>query len=90
MLRPGPHRRLDALRRAAGIAVRLVLGSAPLLVVAGLIEGFVSPAPRVPHAFKLLFGPATAFVLYSWLLLAPPPRFGRRGSESVPAPGVSG
>jgi uncharacterized membrane protein SpoIIM required for sporulation len=73
LLRPGPHRRLDALRRAAGEAVQLVLGSAPLLVVAGLIEGFISPSPEIPHGFKYVFGPVTAVLLFSWLLLSPPP-----------------
>src|SRR6185436_15321737 len=44
LLRPGLWRRRDALARAARRAVELVCGAAPVLVIAGLIEGFVSPS----------------------------------------------
>jgi uncharacterized membrane protein SpoIIM required for sporulation len=41
---PGHRTRGDSLRREARPAVALVLGTAPWLVVAGLVEGFVTPA----------------------------------------------
>ena len=43
LLAPGFLSRRDSLTEAAAIAVRLVLGVIPLLIVAGIIEGFVSP-----------------------------------------------
>src|SRR5947207_6506157 len=44
MLRPGLQLRREALARTSRRAVELVIGAAPVLVVAGLIEGFVSPS----------------------------------------------
>ncbi len=67
LLRPGLLLRREALARAARRAVELVLGAAPVLVVAGLIEGFVSPSD-VPMGLKLAIGPAVGAVLYALLL----------------------
>jgi uncharacterized membrane protein SpoIIM required for sporulation len=44
LVEPGTGTRGDALRREARPALALVLGTAPWLVVAGLVEGFVTPA----------------------------------------------
>jgi len=44
LLSPGLLRRRDALAQAAQKAVRLIIGSVPLLVIAGTIEGFISPS----------------------------------------------
>ncbi|HZA39379.1 MAG TPA: stage II sporulation protein M [Actinomycetota bacterium] len=41
---PGHRRRVDALKEEARPAVEIVLGTALWLVVAGLVEGFVTPA----------------------------------------------
>lgn len=41
---PGYRRRGDALRDEARAAVEMLIGTAPWLVVAGLVEGFVTPA----------------------------------------------
>jgi uncharacterized membrane protein SpoIIM required for sporulation len=41
---PGYRRRGDALRTETRAAVEMLLGTAPWLVVAGLVEGFVTPA----------------------------------------------
>jgi uncharacterized membrane protein SpoIIM required for sporulation len=66
LLRPGLQLRREALARAARRAVELVLGAAPVLVVAGLIEGFVSPS-ELPMELKLVFGPLAGLVLYALL-----------------------
>ena len=66
MLRPGLLLRREALARAARRAVELVAGAAPVLVVAGLIEGFISPG-ELPVEAKLAIGPLTAAVLYALL-----------------------
>jgi uncharacterized membrane protein SpoIIM required for sporulation len=44
LVEPGPGARGDALRREARPALAVVLGTAPWLVVAGLVEGFVTPS----------------------------------------------
>ncbi|WCB91688.1 hypothetical protein DSM104299_00361 [Baekduia alba] len=44
LVAPGPLRRLDALAAQARPAMAIVLGTAPWLVVAGVVEGYVSPA----------------------------------------------
>ncbi len=43
---PGTRTRLDALRTEARAAVEIVLGTAVWLVVAGLVEGFLTPAGK--------------------------------------------
>jgi len=69
VLRPGLQSRSTSLIAAARPAVELALGAACLLVVAGLIEGFVTPSGIPPQA-KLLVGLVSGIALYSWLLLA--------------------
>lgn len=70
VIHPGLSRRLDAVAQAAGKAVRLLGGCVPLLVIAGLIEGFISPAELLPWWFKWMVGVGSGAVLYGYLLLA--------------------
>lgn len=79
LLLPGDLSRSDALRTRGLEAMRLIAGCVPLLIVAGIIEGFISPAP-MPPAIKFGIGLATGLALYSYLLLA------GRGSEMVDVP----
>lgn len=53
---PGDRRRVDALRYYGHQAVQLLFGIIPLLVIAGIIEGFFSPNPAIPDSFKYLAG----------------------------------
>jgi hypothetical protein len=48
-------------------AVRLMIGVAILLVVAGTIEGFISPAPVDPRV-KYSIGVITGVAMYAYLL----------------------
>ncbi|MGI6200921.1 MAG: stage II sporulation protein M [Christensenellales bacterium] len=76
LLRPGDRSRRDSLI-AAGREILPLLGMAALLlVVAGLIEGFITPSALHP-ALKLVFAGATAVFLLIWLR---PWRFARRGA----------
>jgi uncharacterized membrane protein SpoIIM required for sporulation len=68
ILRPGLLSRGDALVAVALRAVTLCVGVASLLVVAGLLEGFVSPSD-LPAPAKYAIGAGSAVLLYSWLLL---------------------
>jgi uncharacterized membrane protein SpoIIM required for sporulation len=69
LLLPGDLSRADALKTRGLEAVSLIAGCVPLLVVAGIIEGFISPAPINP-SIKFGIGIATGIALYSYLLLA--------------------
>ncbi len=69
ILRPGLLRRRDALALAARQSVRLIIGSIPLLVVAGTIEGFISPS-ALPWPLKVFTGVMTGVALYAYLGLA--------------------
>ena len=77
VLTPGLLSRREALGLAARRAVLLVVGAAPWLVLAGLIEAFVSPS-GLPREVKLLIGPLTAVLFYAFLLLPPERWNGRR------------
>jgi uncharacterized membrane protein SpoIIM required for sporulation len=67
LVRPGLLLRREALARAARRAVELVAGAAPVLIVAGLIEGFISPS-ELPIEAKLAIGPLAGGTLYALLL----------------------
>ena len=67
LLRPGLERRSAALIRRSRRAVQVVLGCAPLLIIAGLIEGFISPS-GLPWAVKLAVGLGTGVLLHFYWL----------------------
>jgi uncharacterized membrane protein SpoIIM required for sporulation len=69
LLLPGDLSRADALKSRGKDAVILMVGVAVLLVVAGTIEGFISPSPIRP-AIKFGIGGLTGLALYSYLLFA--------------------
>lgn len=66
---PGRRTRRDALVERGREAVSLLAGTVLLLVIAGVVEGFVSPSP-LPRAGKLLFAGVTALVLAGYLAVA--------------------
>ena len=68
MIMPGDLTRADALRVRGMEAVRLMIGVAMLLVVAAIIEGFVSPAPIDPR-IKYSIAAITGLALYGYLLV---------------------
>lgn len=53
---PGKYKRGDAIKFYGTQAAQLVLGIVPMLVIAGIIEGFFSPSPIVPSPLKYLAG----------------------------------
>jgi|SRR5579864_3494823 len=65
LLFPGYLPRKESLIRAGRRSVQLILGTIPMLLVAGFIEGFISPTaiPR-PVKFTLAAGLFTLLVLY--------------------------
>ena len=69
LVNPGPFTRGAALKLAAREAVQLVMGVILLLIPAGLIEGFLSPAVEVSPLFKLLFAALMGTFLCAYLFL---------------------
>ncbi|BAZ83038.1 stage II sporulation protein M [Sphaerospermopsis kisseleviana CS-549] len=53
---PGKYRRRDAIKYYSSLAAQLVFGIVPMLIIAGIIEGFFSPNPIVPDPIKYLAG----------------------------------
>ena len=74
ILAPGRLRRSDALRENARRAGVLMIGVAGLLVIAGTIEGFITPQ-RTSEAFRFSVGALTAVSLFAYFTFA-----GRRRS----------
>lgn len=70
LLNPGLYTRLTALTLAARRALALIVAAIPLLIIAGLIEGFFSPSTTTPFIAHLAVGLLTGALLFSYLLLA--------------------
>jgi uncharacterized membrane protein SpoIIM required for sporulation len=68
LLFPGLLSRRDSLERSGGRATRLLLGTIPMLVVAGVIEGFFSPS-AAPVAMKFGLGAVLLAALTTYLFL---------------------
>lgn len=78
LLVPGQRSRRDALLERGRDAVLLLLGTVPMFVCAGLIEGFITPPAWIPPEVKLLFAGCTAVALVLYL------GFGGRPRGSMP------
>jgi len=72
LLFPGTLPRRASLVRDGGRAVRLALGIVPLLIVAGTIEGFVSPTD-LPARWKYLLAAGLFGLLILFVLRKSPP-----------------
>jgi uncharacterized membrane protein SpoIIM required for sporulation len=67
MINPKDLTRIQALKKNGLEATRLAFGCACLLVIAGTIEGFISPSD-IPAAAKIAVGIMTGIAMYSYLL----------------------
>lgn len=67
MINPKDLTRTQALKKNGLEATRLAFGCACLLVIAGIIEGFISPSD-IPAAAKIAVGITTGIAMYSYLL----------------------
>lgn len=76
MIDPGDLTRAQALKKKGIEAAKIVIGCACFLVVAGTIEGFLSPS-ALPAGVKIATGVFSGVVMYSYLVLV-----GRQQSEA--------
>ena len=72
LIAPSLYTRKRTLTDAARIAVQLLGGCVALLIVAGTIEGFVSPS-ELPNAVKIGFGAVTGILLFTYLFVMKAP-----------------
>lgn len=70
ILQPGLMRRRDALVHAARQAVKILIGLIPFLVVAGIIEGFISPHEAIPALVKWGIGITTGAGMHAYLIFS--------------------
>ena len=70
---PGPLPRREALAESGAASIRLLLGVIPLLIIAGVVEGFVSPTSLEP-ALKLAIGVGLFLLLALYVLAVRPAR----------------
>ncbi len=68
LINPGDLTRSEALKKNGLEAVRLAIGCSCLLVIAGIIEGFLSPS-TLPPFVKFGTGILTGIAMYSYLFL---------------------
>lgn len=69
IINPGDLTRSQALKKAGAEAAKIVIGCAVILVIAGIIEGFISPS-SLPPTVKFATGILTGIVLFSYLYFA--------------------
>ncbi|MFM2430631.1 MAG: hypothetical protein RLZZ511_1844 [Cyanobacteriota bacterium] len=68
LLFPEGYRRLDAFRVYGPKVAYLIFGMVPMLLVAGAIEGFISPNPAIPDGVKYLLGTVIFAGLVAYML----------------------
>jgi uncharacterized membrane protein SpoIIM required for sporulation len=69
IINPGDLTRAQALKKKGIEAAKIVMGCACLLVIAGIIEGFISPS-SLPAWVKYATGILSGLAMYSYLSLA--------------------
>ncbi len=79
LLFPGMLRRRDALALAGGESIRLLAGTIPMLVIAGILEAFLSPT-HAPLALKFSVSAVLLTGLCLWL---------SEGGRDKPAPAAT-
>ena len=81
MLFPGRYSRSVELRKKGRQSVQIIVGIVPLLLVAGVIEGFISPSD-LPGFVKALLGLSLAIALYSYIVVSGRPETSSGGTAA--------
>jgi uncharacterized membrane protein SpoIIM required for sporulation len=80
LLLPGERTRVEALIENGVTAIKLMAGCFPMFLLAGCIEGFISPLP-IHYGYRFAVSAATAIALAAYLLKPEPDR--ARGRSGV-------
>jgi len=67
-LHPGDRSRVAGLRHGAREGLLIVGAAIPALLVAALVEGFISPQSVLPVPLRMALGAALGVLLWAWLL----------------------
>jgi uncharacterized membrane protein SpoIIM required for sporulation len=67
ILFPGKYKRIDGIKFYSFKAAQLVFGIIPMLIIAGVIEGFFSPSTLFPEGIKYLVGMGIFALLIMYL-----------------------
>jgi uncharacterized membrane protein SpoIIM required for sporulation len=68
LINPGIYSRKDSLIIKGKVGIKLVIGTIPIFVLAGLIEGFITPM-AIPDTVKLGFALLTLLLLAAYLII---------------------
>jgi len=68
LINPGVYSRRDSIAIRGKIGIRLVCGTLPIFIIAGLIEGFLTPS-TLPAYAKFLVAAATLLILACYLAM---------------------
>ncbi|ALD20339.1 stage II sporulation protein M [Hymenobacter sp. DG25A] len=83
ILFPGTYARRESFRRAARDGMQLVLGLAPIFILAGFLEGFVTRHTEMPLAASLLIiGGSAGFII--WYFILYPRRLHQQQTKAFP------
>lgn len=69
IINPGIYSRKDSFIIKGKEAIKLVLGTIPIFVIAGLIEGYFTPSAYFNEAAKLIFAVITLLLLLIYLII---------------------
>ena len=81
LLFPGTYTRLQAFGRSARDGLKIMLGTVPLFIIAGTLEGFVTRQTELPDLLRMLFI-LLCFAFIGWYYVVYP----RRVARSAPEP----
>ena len=84
IVHPGTQSRRDALVLATREAIAVAAGSIPLLIIAGIVEGFISPLFNPVYSITAAL--VSGAIPYAWLLLGGRRRLGIRDLEIRESP----
>lgn len=74
LVAPGDRRRAEAFTEEARRSIVIILGLIVVFIIAGIIEGFITPSP-LPTAARLAFGAAVELAFISYIV-----SYGRRAA----------
>ncbi len=78
ILFPGTYSRLESFKNGVKKGLKIMVGIAPLFVVAGFLEGYVTRLTELPTIIKaLIIGSSAAFIIW-YFVLYPYLKFGRK------------